>query len=147
MSGASMTKINYRIFAEADYSAARKLWESIEGIGLSEADSPEAIARYLQRNSGLSFVAVAGVQLVGTILCGHDGRRGFIHHLAVRPDRQRQGIGSELLRRALRALAAEKIEKCHLFVFRKNASGCEFWRRIGGEERVDLAMFSLSPDR
>lgn len=139
-----MTKIEYRVFDGADYSSARKLWESAEGIGLSEADSPEGIARYLKRNSGLSFVAIEGDRLVGTILCGHDGRRGYIHHLAVKSGRQHLGIGRELVRRALRALHAEGIEKCHLFVFRANTGGCEFWRRIGGEERVSLTLFSFS---
>lgn len=139
-----MMKIDYRIFAETDYPAARQLWESMEGIGLSEADSADGIARYLKRNPGLSLVAVDGSRLIGTILCGHDGRRGFIHHLAVRPGRQRQGIGGELLRRALVQLAAEGIAKCHVFVFQTNGAGREFWRRIGGQERVDLAMFSIS---
>lgn len=142
-----MMKIDYRTFAQTDYPAARQLWESMEGIGLSEADSADGIARYLKRNSGLSFVAVDGNRLIGTILCGHDGRRGFIHHLAVHPGRQRHGIGGELLRRALAQLAAEGIEKCHVFVFQTNAVGREFWRRVGGQERVDLAMFSCLTEK
>jgi len=116
------------------------------GVGLSSSDTFEAVARFLERNPGLSLVAVEGEAVVGTILCGHDGRRGFIHHLAVAPSQRRRGIGRALVSDALAALRAAQITKCHLLVFHENAEGREFWKRIGAEERVTLSTFSLVTD-
>src|SRR5258706_298299 len=78
-SDSARMRIEVRTFNASDHAAAFRLWEHSEGVGLSEADSPEGIASFLNRNPGLSFLALDGNQLVGTILCGHDGRRGFIH--------------------------------------------------------------------
>jgi len=132
-----------RNFTFADYHAALRLWEATEGVGLSDADSPRAIQQFLARNPGLGFVASAGGELVGTILCGHDGRRGFIYHLAVHPAHRRRGLGRQLVRRGLAALHEQGIDKCHLFVFRENSQGVAFWHRIGGEERTTLTTFSF----
>lgn len=135
--------MNIRPFEPADYAAARVLWEQSEGVGLSSADEPEAIRSYLARNPGMSFVAVDGA-IVGTILCGHDGRRGLIHHLVTAPGHRRRGVGTALLRRAVEALRREGIAKCHLLVMRDNAAGLAFWRKVGAEERVSLALFSIA---
>ncbi len=125
-----------------DYDAVIALWQSTDGVGLSDADSREAIGRYLARNPGLSFTAWDGDLLVGAVLCGHDGRRGYVYHLAVRPSHRRQGIGKALAARCLDALAAEGIDKCHLFVFAVNADAIVFWQRVGWEQRVDLVVMS-----
>jgi ribosomal protein S18 acetylase RimI-like enzyme len=132
-----------RVFELDDYDRALRLWESTEGVGLSSADSAESIARFLGRNPGLSFVAVDEHAVVATILCGHDGRRGLIHHLAVASSHRRQGLGRALVSRALSALRAVHIQKCHLLVFRENAAGLAFWRRMGADERFALTTFSL----
>ena len=136
-------QVQLRPFEIADYSAARALWEATPGMGLSAADEPEAIATYLRRNPGLSLVAEAEGRLVGTILSGHDGRRGLIHHLATAAECRRRGVGSALLREALKGLREAGIGKCHVLVFRDNREGTEFWRRAGAEERVELALFSV----
>jgi len=126
----------------ADYPAAYALWQATPGIGLSSADEAAAIARYLERNPGLSFVAYDEEVLVGAVLCGHDGRRGFLHHLAVAPAYRRQGIGRALVQHCLAALAAAGIAKCHLFVFHRNEEALAFWRHLGWVERVELVVFS-----
>jgi len=136
--------IDIRIFQPEDHVQARALWESTEGVGLSDADSFENVRRFLERNPDLSFVAIEDDVLVATILCGHDGRRGLIHHLAVASSHQRRGLGRELVRRALAALHHEGIRKCHLLVFQQNVAGKAFWNRIGAEERTSLGIFSLS---
>jgi ribosomal protein S18 acetylase RimI-like enzyme len=133
-----------RPFRIEDHSQARQLWESMEGVGLSDADSLENIARFLERNPSLSFVAVDGDSVVATVLCGHDGRRGLIHHLAVASAYRQRGLGRALVAHALAALRDQKIQKCHLLVFRENTSGRAFWERIGAEERVALTTFSLA---
>ena len=129
-------------FTIADYEAAFALWESCEGIGLSDADSRDAIQRYLQRNPGLSFVAKRNGKLVGALLSGHDGRRGYMHHLAVNESARRQGVGGRLVGASLDALKKLGIQKCHIFIFRNNTEGLSFWKSLGWEQRGDIAIIS-----
>ncbi|MEF2073081.1 GNAT family N-acetyltransferase [Consotaella aegiceratis] len=138
--------VQLRPFTADDYARAFALWETTDGIGLSEADRPTAIASYLERNPRTSFVAIDGDRLIGTILCGHDGRRGFIYHFAVAASHRRRGIGKALLRAALLALRTEGIDKCHLTVFRSNPDGTAFWRSLHMQERTDLTLFSCLTD-
>jgi len=126
-----------------DYDDCLTLWQATEGMGLSKADSREAIDRYLARNPGMSFVARDGDgYLVGAVLCGHDGRRGMLHHLAVRTDCRGQGLGRELVERGMAALEQEGIDKCHLVVYQNNAGGRTFWLRTGWFERPELVLMS-----
>jgi ribosomal protein S18 acetylase RimI-like enzyme len=133
-----------RHFQSADYPAARLLWQETPGVGLSEADERKPIENFLSRNPGLSFVACEGEVLVGTILCGHDGRRGLIHHLVTAEKFRRRGMGRMLLRAGLQALSAQGVNKCHLLVFRSNPAGLAFWRAVAANERKELVLFSLS---
>lgn len=125
-----------------NYDEIYELWSSIPGIGLSDADSEESIARYLERNPNLSFVYYQNNKIVGTILCGHDGRRGYIHHTCVLPEYRGQGIGKILVQKALEALKNQGINKCHLFVFYDNEAGSAFWSRLGFKKRSDLLIYS-----
>jgi len=134
--------ISYKPMTSLHYEAAYSLWTATEGVGLSSADQPGAIGRYLARNPELSFVAHDGPLLAGTILGGHDGRRGFIHHLAVRSSHRRLGIGRRLVTLCLKALRAEQIEKCHLFVYQSNIEAITFWQKLGFLWRTELAMMS-----
>jgi len=127
---------------EADIVEVLALWTASEGVGLRGADEPGALARYLARNPGLSLVARDGEAVVGAVLCGHDGRRGYLHHLAVAASHRRRGIGRELVERCLDGLRREGIAKCHLFVYHHNESGQAFWRSIGWNGRDDLLMMS-----
>ncbi len=129
-----------------DYDAMMALWQACQGVGLSDADSPQNINRYLERNPGMSFVAEVDGRLIGAALSGHDGRRGYIHHLAVHPDYRRRGIGKELIKHCLAALAADGIQKCHLYVFTKNQDGIRFWEDTAWTRRDDLLMMSHYTD-
>lgn len=133
-----------RPFAAEDCAAALALWQAIPGVGLSAADRRQPIERFLTRNPCLSFVAEVQGQLVATILCGHHGRRGLIHHLVVSPAARRRGLGRALLIHALEALRLHGIDKCHLLVFRNSIEGLAFWRAVSATERHELALFSLS---
>jgi ribosomal protein S18 acetylase RimI-like enzyme len=125
-----------------DYENVYQLWKRSEGIGLSDADSRDGITRFLERNPGLSFTAWERDQLVGAALCGHDGRRGYIHHLAVAKSHRRQGIGRALVGRCMYALMRIGVPKCHLFVFDDNQEAIDFWKKVGWTERVELMMMS-----
>jgi len=139
--------LDIRVFEITDYPAAMALWQATPGVGLSGADSLQGVAQYLERNPGMSFVAMQGQTMIGTILCGHDGRRGLIHHLVVGTSHRRLGLGEQLVRRSLAVLRAQGIDKCHLLVFRDNREGAAFWRRIGAVERTELFTFSLDTPR
>ena len=120
------------------YEQVFALWQKCEGVGLSDADSREGIAAYLKRNPGFSFVAKANGTVVGAVLCGHDGRRGYLNHLGVHPEWRRRSIGRRLVEQCLGALRSAGIQKCHLFVFNHNDDGFRFWKSLGWTPRSDL---------
>ena len=137
-----LNQVKVRIMEITDYDLVIDLWKSIEGIGLSDADSRDNIKRFLHRNPGLSLVAQKDSELVGAVLCGNDGRRGYLHHLAVRKDQRLKGIGKELVRNCLQRLKIAGTNKCHLFVFRENEQGIGFWTKNGWQTRLDLHIMS-----
>jgi len=138
--------VQLREMTLADYDEVYTLWAASEGIGLSSADSREAIGAFLQRNPGLAFVAVDGDVIAGAVICGTDGRRGYLHHLAVRSSHKRQGIGRRLAQACLDGLREQGIEKCHIFVYRDNHSARRFWESIGWVERVELVLMTMTLD-
>ena len=135
-------EIELREMTIGDYQDVYTLWKNCEELELSDSDSKEGIRRFLERNSGLSFIALDGDQLVGAALCGHDGRRGYIHHLAVKNSHRHMGIGKSLVNRCMFALMRIGISKCHLFVFEDNEGAIEFWKKLGWTKRVELDMMS-----
>ncbi len=129
-------------FLPVDYDEVMALWCNTEGLTLREADSREAITRYLARNPGLSFVARDEGRLVGAVLTGTDGRRGYLQHLAVATSHRRRGVGRALAERAVEALRALGIAKCHLMVREENAEARAFWERLGWKARADVTLMS-----
>lgn len=128
-----------RVMTISDYDKVYDLWMSCKNMGFNNLDdSREGIGKYLKRNPSTCFVAVQDESVVGVILSGHDGRRGFIHHLAVSEERRRRGIASDLVDHALSALKAEGINKVALFVFNYNEAGNAFWESRGFTAREDL---------
>ena len=124
------------------YARVNSLWQACDGIGLSDADSRDNIRSYLERNPEMSFVAIDNGKIVGSILSGHDGRRGFIHHLAVDVEYRRQRIASRLVEKSLTVLKSAGIQKCHLFIFNNNTGGIKFWKKIGWTYRSDINVIS-----
>ncbi len=134
-----------RVMTIEDYERVYELWMSMPGVGLNDTDDTKSgIARFLRHNPASCFVAEEGEKLVGTILAGHDGRRGHIYHLAVHPDFRRQGIGREMVQAVLHALKEEGITKALLVVFKANRSGNEFWEAQGFSIRNDLVYRNKS---
>lgn len=122
-----------------DYDEVIALWNSVPGMGMNDVDdSREGIGRYLKRNPTTSFVARADGRLVGCILAGHDGRRGWLYHAAVLPEMQGRGIGNALVQNALDALKAEGISKAGMIVFNNNVSGNKYWDKHGFADRSDV---------
>ncbi|REE78810.1 ribosomal protein S18 acetylase RimI-like enzyme [Paenibacillus taihuensis] len=132
----------YREMTIGDYEAAYALWMKTEGMVLSSADSREEIEAYLVRNPDCSFICEEEGELLGTILGGHDGRRGFIYHVAVSADQRGRGIGQQLVQLSLGRLREAGIAKCHLFVLEDNEIGARFWARSGWQKREGILLFS-----
>jgi ribosomal protein S18 acetylase RimI-like enzyme len=129
----------------ADYDEAWALWRDVEGVGLhDDVDSRKGIAAYLARNPHTSQVARHDGRMVGAVLCGHDGRRGYLHHLAVAVEWRKQGVGRALVDACLASLISLGIPKCNIFLFTHNETGEAFWKRTGWNERADLKVLQRS---
>jgi ribosomal protein S18 acetylase RimI-like enzyme len=131
--------VSTREFVIADYDAAFALWSGEEGIEICEGDSREEIAEYLQRNPGLSRVAEVNGQIAGVALCSHDGRRGWIYHLAVSPVYRRKKVGQQLLDSCLDGLRKAGLKRAIILVAGDNPGGHDFWLRNGFED-IDGAI-------
>lgn len=135
----SAYNVQIRTMAPTDYDAVYALWMSCAGMGLNNLDdSREGIDRFLKRNPQTCFVAEHENRIIGVIMTGSDGRRGFIYHTAVDSAYRKQGIGSRLVDTALTALKKQGIHKAALVVFEKNAAGNAFWEKAGFTSREDL---------
>ena len=131
--------MNIRTMTIADYPKVYALWLGTPNMGLNNLDdTPEGIEKYLRRNPATCFVAEQNNAIIGVILSGHDGRRGYIHHMAVSGVEQDKGIGTALLNHAMAALKEEGIHKVALVVFADNEKGNAFWEKRGFSARTDL---------
>ena len=126
--------IKTREFSISDYDAALELWQRVEGLEIAEGDDRESVAYFLARNPGLSRVATDSAAIIGVALCGHDGRRGYIYHLAVDPAYQARGLGKRLMDECLDGLRQAGLERALILVADDNPRGRKFWRRHGWEE-------------
>ena len=134
-----------RIMTIEDYEGVYALWKKIKGFGIrSIDDSKEGVARFLKRNPTTSVVAEKDGRIVGSILCGHDGRRGWLYHVCVDDDYRRHGIGKRMVVFAMKALKEEKINKVSLIAFTENDIGNAFWNTIGWTERLDLNYYDFT---
>ena len=127
-------EIETREFLINDYEAAVELWKRVEGLDIAEGDDRESVRRFLGQNRGLSRVATDGSTIVGAALCGHDGRRGYIYHLAVDPAYQGRQLGKRLVEECLAGLRRAGLERANILVAKDNPRGRDFWRRTGWEE-------------
>jgi ribosomal protein S18 acetylase RimI-like enzyme len=128
-----------RVMSTEDYAQVLALWSGTAGIGLnSYDDSEERLAVFLARNPTTCFVWEEQGEVIGVILAGHDGRRGYIYHAAVRADQRARGIGTALLDTATDALKAQGIHKAGMLVMADNQAGNDYWQKRGWERRTDV---------
>ena len=123
-----------REFSVDDYEAALELWQRVEGVEVAEGDHKEGVAQFIARNPGLSRVATNGSTVVGVVMCGQDGRRGHIYHLAIEPAYRRYGLGRRLVRECLDGLRQAGVIRAIILVADNNLGGAEFWKRAGWED-------------
>ena len=135
--------IQTREFVIEDYDAAIELWKRVEGLDVAEGDDRETVSRFLKQNRDLSRVATAGSTIIGAALCGHDGRGGYIYHLAVDPAYHGRGIGKQLMKECLAGLKRIGLERANILVAKDNARGRDFWRRNGWEDLDGAAAMGI----
>jgi ribosomal protein S18 acetylase RimI-like enzyme len=128
-----------------DYEAVYALWKSIKGFAMRNVDDSRAgVETFLTRNPQTSVVYEREGRLVGSILCGHDGRRGYLYHVCVAEDCRRQGIGKEMVGFCLAALKNEGITKASLIAFTHNYAGNSFWEKLTWRRRSDLNYYEYT---
>lgn len=129
-----------RVMNISDYEKVYALWMSCKNMGFNNLDdSKEGIEKFLKRNPDTSFVAVEDNAVVGIVLAGHDGRRGYVYHMSVAENYRKQGIGTQLMSHCEEALKREGINKTALLVFKRNEAGNSFWEKQGFTVREDVA--------
>lgn len=135
----NLDTLTISIMKISDYEEAYKLWNNTEGMGLrSLDDSRDGIDKFLKRNPTTNFVCRVKNELVGVILCGHDGRRGYIYHAVVDAKYRKIGIGKNLVNSVISSLEEEGIKKVALVVYSNNNEGNKFWNNLGFLKRDDL---------
>ena len=138
-------EIKIRAMKIEDFDQVHALWMKISGFGIrSIDDSREGVERFLKRNPKCSVVAEKDGQIIGSILCGHDGRRGSLYHVCVHPDYRKQGIGKSMVVFAMQALKKDQINKVCLIAFTQNDIGNAFWKEIGWTRREDLNYYDFT---
>lgn len=128
----------------SDHHQIIELFRKTPGVTLRDADSKEATAKYLDRNPGLSFIAKINGEIIGCVMSGHDGRRGYLQHLIVAPNVRQQGLGERLFQKSISALADIGIDKTHIFVFKDNSLANTFWTSKGWTLREDVNQYSYT---
>lgn len=146
--------IEIRDFRADDYGAARELWAASSGVRLGPGDSEAEVAGFLRRNPGLSKVAVAregsphdeeaADVVVAAAMCGHDGRRGYLYHLAVDARYRSRGIGTQVASACLDALRSQGIQRAMVFIHADNDAAASFWQQVGGQLRADLGVLAIA---
>lgn len=123
-----------------DYDAVVALWEASDAIVLSSIDARECVKKFLEKNTGLSYVAMVDDRIVGAVLCSQDGRLGYLSNLIVSPDCRRQGIGRQLVGRCMYTLMGMGIHKCILLIMKETETAQDFWQNVETGGRVKLVM-------
>ncbi len=136
--------MNIREMTIGDYDDIIVMFRETPGISVREADSRPATEAYLIRNPSLSFIAVEDSKVVGCVMCGHDGRRGYLQHLVVLPEYRNRGIGEKLFMACIDALQKIGISKTHIFVFKTNDLANKFWTDKGWIFREEINMYSYN---
>jgi ribosomal protein S18 acetylase RimI-like enzyme len=125
-----------------DYDPVWQLWSNSDAIKVTSAESRERIKRLLERNPGMSYVALVDEVIAGAVLCSHDGRIGFLTHLVVGEEHRRKGIGRQLVSRCMYGLMSVGIHQCVLLIMQETEEALKFWRKVDPAGRVSLVMMA-----
>ena len=139
-----MSEVRIQPMTIADYDEVRALWMKIRGFGIRALDDSLAdIHRFILRNPTTSVVARAGDRIVGSILCGSDGRQGALYHVCVAEEYRRRGIGTRMVGYCMQQLKLMGINRVSLIAFTGNSAGNAFWNQIGWTRRDDVNYYEF----
>lgn len=142
-----MEGLNIELAKETDIPFMLELWRDTPGVGLGAGDDETSLTAFMQRNPSTCLLIKSRDSIIGTVLGGFDGRRGYIYHLVVQRDFRRQGYGKKMLQEVIMQLRALKAEKIHLFVFNNNYGAMAFYEKQGWIKRQDINIFSFSDQK
>ena len=131
-----------RIMEVSDIPASIELWKNMKGLAIRGSDNIRDLSEHVKMNSSHNFVAASGDRLIGTVLGGFDGRRGYIYHLAVHEDFRKKNTGRELMERCFQSFKEINVSKCHMMVLSDNTEAQEFYAKIGCELRTEILVYS-----
>jgi len=140
-------EIQYNLMDINDYDEIIKLWSETPGIGISISDQKERLGGFLNKNKNTCFTVKINGKIAATALCGNDGRRGYLYHLAVIEEYRNKGIAKELVNKCFEGLKAEGIHLCHLFVFKTNETAVKFYKKTNWREREEIVVYSKDTDK
>ena len=139
-----MDEVRIQPMTMEDYDDVRSLWLTITGFGIRTLDdSPADIRRFILRNPTTSVVARIGNRVVGSILCGSDGRQGSLYHVCVAREFRRKGIGTKMVAYCMQQLKLMGINKVSLIAFSSNDAGNAFWKQIGWTRKTDVNYYEF----
>ena len=139
-----MDKYTIIPMTESDYDEVRALWMTIRGFGIRALDdSREDVQRFIRRNPTTSVVARMDGKIVGSILCGSDGRQGALYHVCVAREYRRRGIGTHMVGYCMHQLRLMGINKVSLIAFASNDAGNAFWKQIGWTRKDDVNYYEF----
>lgn len=128
-----------------DYEDVKNVWLSCKGMGLNDVDDSVAgITKFINRNPSTCFVAEERGSIIGSLMAGYDGRRGYVYHTAVLPEFRGRGVGGALVKKMLNAMRALGVTKVALVAFSANESGNSFWQKHGFSLRNDLTYRDIT---
>ncbi|MFX0031532.1 MAG: GNAT family N-acetyltransferase [Candidatus Hodarchaeota archaeon] len=133
-------------FTIENYENIVQLWKKVD-LSITSSDSKEEIERMIKKNPNLSLISKIGGKIVGVVMGGFDGRRGYVHHLAIDPKYQKKGFGRKLMDELMERFRQKKVHKVHLFIEKRNKDVITFYQKLGWEMRNDLVMMSFVPDK
>jgi len=136
--------IYFHKLGKEDFPRLMELWKACEEIDVKQSETPEAYKRFLARNPFTNFAAYAGTQMVGAVLVGHDGWRGYLYHMAVAPDQRRRGIAKQLIKTAIASLKKQGIDRIHCLVKKDSLQAKTFWQSCDFIEREELTDFCIT---
>jgi len=134
--------ILFRIMEVSDIPASIELWKNMKGLAIRGSDNIRDLSDHVRMNLRHNFVATSGDKLIGTVLGGFDGRRGYIYHLAVHENYRQKNIGKELMERCFQSFKEINVSKCHMMVLSDNTEAQEFYAKIGCELRTEILVYS-----
>ena len=139
-----MYEVELKPMTTSDYDDVRALWMTIQGFGIRALDdSREDIERFILRNPTTSVVAVDNGRIIGSILCGSDGRQGALYHVCVAREYRRRGIGTHMVGYCMHQLRLMGINKVSLIAFTSNDAGNAFWKQIGWTRKSDVNYYEF----